>query len=210
MAKKRITLDKIFNIKLIRIFVYIIIFSILSCLLMNTWYVVTEPFLTGDHIRANTLDKHTRDLLTNSTYSELGYSNIKNVDKTLNIIGSRETITYTLIEMISVEIELVFLLLAVIEILNFISPKNLEKPFTTSNIKILNNIIKYLLITIIVPIVFYLIECIFIPSFIETIGEIFPYIYEVITLENIIYIMIFIIIKNILNKGKELSKASSN
>ena len=209
MAKRRTALDKIFNMKLIRVFVYILMFGILSCLLMNTWYVVTEPFIVGDHIRANTLDKHTRELLTNSTYSDLGYSNIKNVDKTLNIIGSGETITYTLIEMVSVEIELVFLLLAVIEVLNFISEKNIEKPFTTSNIKIINNIIKYLLITILIPIVFYIIECIFIPSFIETIGELFPYVYEIISLENAIYIMIFIVIKSIIIKGKEIKQTSS-
>lgn len=209
MAKRKITIDKIINLNVIRIFMYIIIFSIVSCLLMNTWYLVTEPFLTGDHIRANTLDKHTRELLTNSTYVDLGYSNIKNADYTINTIGSSETITYTLIEIVSTELQLVFLLLAVIEVLNFISKKNIEKPFTNDNIKIINKIIKYLLITIMVPIIFYIIECIFIPSFIETIGEIFPYIYEVISLENALYIMILIIIKNIIIKGKEIKQTSS-
>ena len=209
MGKKKITIDKIFNLKIIRIFMYIIIFSIVSCLLMNTWYVVTEPFITGDHIKSNTLDKHTKDLLTKSTYSDLGYSNIDNVEYTINTIGASETITYTLIEMVSTELQLIFLLLASIEVLNFISKKNMEKPFTNSSIKIINNIIKYLLITILIPIIIYIIECIFVPSFIETIGTIFPYIYEVISLENIIYIMIFIAIKNIIITGKNTKSTSS-
>lgn len=209
MGKKKITIDKIFNLKIIRIFMYIIIFSIVSCLLMNTWYVVTEPFITGDHIKSNTLDKHTKDLLTKSTYSDLGYSNIENVEYTINTIGASETITYTLIEMVSTELQLIFLLLASIEVLNFISKKNMEKPFTNSSIKIINNIIKYLLITILIPIIIYIIECIFVPSFIETIGTIFPYIYEVISLENIIYIMIFIVIKNIIITGKNTKLTSS-
>ena len=76
-------------------------------------------------------------------------------------------------------------------------------------LKIINNIIKYLLITILIPIVFYIIECIFIPSFIETIGELFPYVYETISLENAIYIMVFIVIKSIIIKGKEIKQTSS-
>ena len=201
MYKNKIS--KIINSSILKTFSIILTIVIIVLLIINTWHLFTEPLNIGNAVANNTLDVHITELLNSSPYKELKLINIPNLDEVIYVIGTQETLAYIFIEMISIEFQLILSLVILIYILKLISNKNIDKPLKSTNIKRCKSIIVYLIFLILTPILMYLSKIVILPSFGKLIGKIFPYIYEIISINYIIYLILFILIKTILTNGKD-------
>ncbi len=186
---------------ILRMAISISLVGVFIVLIINTINIFSVPYQYNQAVKNKTVEKYLKDQLNEeSLLVENGQYSEEKIDKIISSTNSKVVYIHIMYETIALEICLILLLIAGLYLLNFLSVKNLQNPFTNESIKYLKQTINFRIATFIISIVAVIIES---AVFIDTNLDTATLLGDTGNLSSLLIIIVLYISKYILETAKK-------